>query len=172
MPASGSRLRRPAAAIPGLRTAAKTSSRPGRTTRSPTRPAKRFSYATSETGQLWSPTAQPIRDGGRYVARHGFGYSRFEHKRNGIALDLLQYVPLDDPVKISRLTLTNRTDRPRRLSVTAYADWVLGTSRAASAPTFITEIDDGHRRLLARNPWSTAFPGRVAFADLGGGRPA
>jgi cyclic beta-1,2-glucan synthetase len=122
----------------------------------------------SETGQLWSPTAQPIRDGGRYVARHGFGFCRFEHEAQGIALDLLQYVPLDDPVKISRLTLTNRTGRPRRLSVTAFADWALGASRAASAPHVITEIDTDTGALMARNPWSTAFPGRVAFADLAG----
>ena len=39
------------------------------------------------TGDLWSPTALPIRDGGTYIARHGFGYSRFEHEANGIALD-------------------------------------------------------------------------------------
>ena len=32
-----------------------------------------------DTGDLWSPTAQPIRDGGTYIARHGRGYSRFEH---------------------------------------------------------------------------------------------
>ena len=46
---------------------------------------------------------------GRYVARHGYGYSRFEHDAHGIALDLLQYVPLADPIKISRLTLRNRS---------------------------------------------------------------
>ena len=31
------------------------------------------------TGVLSGPTALPIRDGGSYVARHGFGYSRFAH---------------------------------------------------------------------------------------------
>ena len=131
-------------------------------------PGEAFFVRDTATGDLWSPTAQPIRDAGRYVARHGFGYCRFEHDANGIALDLLQYVPLDDPVKISRLTLRNVSGRPRRLSVTAYADWVLGTSRAASGRHVITEIDDGTGALFARNPWSTAFPGRVAFADLGG----
>ena len=35
-------------------------------------------------------------------------------------------MPLDDPVKISRLALTNARGRPRRLSVTAYVEWVLG----------------------------------------------
>ncbi|WP_425905627.1 GH36-type glycosyl hydrolase domain-containing protein [Nitrobacter sp. TKz-YC02] len=124
------------------------------------------------TGDLWSPTAQPIRDGGLYVARHGFGYSRFEHEANGIALELLQFVPLSDPVKISRLTLSNRSGRARRLSITAYAEWVLGTSRGASAPFIVTEIDAVSGAILARNPWSTAFPGRIAFADLGGRQTA
>ena len=61
------------------------------------------------------PTALPIRDpAATYVARHGRGYSRFEHVAHEIASDLLQYVPVDDPIKISRLVLTNRSNRPRR----------------------------------------------------------
>ena len=124
------------------------------------------------TGDLWGPTAQPIRDGGTYIARHGYGYSRFEHQANGIALELLQYVPLADPIKISRLTITNLSGRPRRLSVTAYAEWVLGTSRGASAPFIATEIDATTGAMLARNPWSIPFSGRVAFADLRGRQTA
>jgi len=124
------------------------------------------------SGQLWSPTAQPIRDGGIYVARHGHGYSRFTHEAHGIALELLQFVPLEDPVKVSRLTLRNRGAQTRRLSVTAYAEWVLGASRAACAPFILTEADAASGVLLARNPWSTAFPGRVAFADLAGRQSA
>ena len=40
----------------------------------------------------------------------------------------------NDPIKISRLTIRNDSKRIRRLSVTAYVEWVLGTSRGASAP--------------------------------------
>ena len=124
------------------------------------------------TGDVWSPTAHRIRDGGTYIARHGFGYSRFEHQANGIATDLLQYVPLNDPIKISRLTLRNNSGQSRQLTVTAYAEWVLGTSRGVSAPFIATEIDPVTDALFARNPWSNAFPGRVAFADLGGRQSA
>ncbi|SBV90504.1 Protein NdvB [uncultured Alphaproteobacteria bacterium] len=120
------------------------------------------------TGEVWGATAQPVRDDGLYVARHGFGYSRFTHEAGGISLDLLQYVPVADPIKISRLTLTNLSDRPRRLSVTAYAEWVLGTSRGASAPFVTTEIEASTGAMFARNRWGLAFPGRVGFADLGG----
>jgi cyclic beta-1,2-glucan synthetase len=117
---------------------------------------------------LFSPTAQPLRDSGHYEARHGFGYSSFSHQADGIAMELLQYVPLHDPIKISRLTLRNLSDRPRRLSVSAYAEWVLGTTRAASAPFIISHQDSATGALLARNPWSIAFAGRSAFSDLGG----
>ncbi len=52
-----------------------------------------------DSGELWSPTALPIREeGASYIARHGQGYSRFEVDMHGLALDLLQYVPLNDPV--------------------------------------------------------------------------
>ena len=121
-----------------------------------------------DNGVISCATAQPNRDGGRYVTRHGFGYSRFEHEANGISHDLIQFVPVGDPVKISRLTLRNLTGRPRRLSVTAYAEWVLGSSRGASAPFTITQIDADTGALMARNPWSIPFGRRVAFSDLGG----
>jgi cyclic beta-1,2-glucan synthetase len=120
------------------------------------------------SGELWSATAQPICDGGSYIARHGHGYSRFEHHANGITLELAQYVALAEPIKISRLTLRNLSGRFRRLSVTAYAEWVLGTSRGSSAPFITTEIDPSTGAMLARNPWSIDFSGHVAFADLCG----
>ncbi len=125
-----------------------------------------------DTGTLWSPTQHPIDDGGRYLTSHGFGYSRFSHQTAEISSELLQMVPLTDPVKISRLTLTNRGDRELVLRVTVYAEWVMGTSRSASASKIITQKDDVTGALMVTNPWGTAFPGRVGFADLDGRQDA
>jgi cyclic beta-1,2-glucan synthetase len=78
-------------------------------------------------------------------------------------------VPMDHPVKITRLTLRNTGSTARNLSVTAYAEWVLGATRGVSAPFVITRTDAGTGAILAQNTYSTAFPGRVAFADFGPG---
>lgn len=131
-------------------------------------PGEAFYLRDDDTGDLWSATALPIRNEGMtYIAHHGWGYSRFEHTAHGVAVDLLQYVPLDDPLKISRLVLRNVSSRPRHLSVTAYVEWVLGASRTASAPFVMTEIDSATGAMFARNPWNPTFATRVAFVDIG-----
>ncbi len=136
-------------------------------------PGETIYVRDEETGDLWGPTPLPIReDASPYVARHGQGYSRFEHTSHGIFLSLLQFVPVNDPVKISRLRIENRSGKSRRLSVTAYVEWVLGVSRSATAPVIVTEIDPDTGALFARNPWNIDFGDHVAFADLGGRQTA
>ncbi|MHB8381389.1 MAG: GH36-type glycosyl hydrolase domain-containing protein [Candidatus Binataceae bacterium] len=133
------------------------------------RPGEVIYVRDEDTNELWGPTALPIREeAAPYSVRHGQGYSIFEHTSHGISLKFEQYVPIDDSIKISRLKIHNLSARSRRLAVTAYVEWVLGTSRGASAPFIVTEIDSGTRAMLARNSYSTEYGTRVAFADLGG----
>jgi cyclic beta-1,2-glucan glucanotransferase len=133
------------------------------------RPGEVLYVRDQESGALWGPTAAPIRDlRAQYLVRHGQGYTRFEHTSHGLDLNLLMFVPLGDPIKISRLKIHNDSKRTRRLSVTAYAEWVLGPSRTASAPFIQTTIDPGTGAMFAHNPWNTLLGSHVAFADLAG----
>lgn len=136
-------------------------------------PAEVIYLRDEESGEVWSATPLPLRDpDASYVVRHGFGYTRFEHASREICVDLLQFVPLEDSIKIARLKLANRSSRVRHLSITHYVDWVLGNQRARTAPFIVTQIDAGTGALLARSPWNADFAGRVAFLDMGGRQQA
>ncbi|MDD5578760.1 MAG: glucoamylase family protein [Methylobacter sp.] len=136
-------------------------------------PGEIFYLRDDDTGELWSPTALPIRiDNASYVIRHGHGYSRFDHASHGIYSELLQFVSPSDPVKISSLLLRNTSGRARRLTVTAYVEWVLGASRTVTAPHIITELDSDTGALFASNTWHAEFGERIAFADLAGQQTA
>ena len=47
----------------------------------------------------------------------------FEHVESGIASELHTYVAMDAPVKFAVIKLSNKTNKPRRLSLI----WLLGT---------------------------------------------
>jgi cellobiose phosphorylase len=119
-----------------------------------------------ESGHFWSPAALPARGAGAYVVRHGFGYSVFEHREEGIDTELWVYVATDAAVKFAVLKVRNSSGRARRLSATGYVEWVLGDLRPKTAMHVVTEVDAKSGALTARNAYSTEFRDRVAFFDV------
>ncbi len=123
-----------------------------------------------ESGVFWSPTAAPIREDSAYRARHGAGYTVFEHNSNGIEQELTIFVPTDGssgvPIKLQRLRLTNGSSRRRRLSVTYYVELTLGENRETSQMHVITNWDDEAQVLLAQNRYHPEYGERVAFVAM------
>lgn len=123
-----------------------------------------------ESGVFWSPTAAPVREDTAYRAKHGAGYTVFEHNSNGIEQELTVFVPVDDnggePIKLQRLRLTNASPRRRRLSVTYYVELTLGENRETSQMHVMTNWDDDVQTLLAHNRYHPEYGERVAFVAM------
>jgi cellobiose phosphorylase len=134
-------------------------------------PSSEAIYIRDEvTGAFWTPTALPARGSGAYRTRHGQGYTEFEHNSHGLEQTLLTFVPVhtdrEEPIRIQRLTIRNSSSRARRLSVTAYAELVLGTDRESTQMHVTCNWDQSSGALLARNPYHRDYGRRVAFAAM------
>jgi cyclic beta-1,2-glucan synthetase len=133
-------------------------------------PSEAVYIRDEESGIFWSPTPLPIREADAYRARHGAGYTVFEHNSHAVEQELTVFVPTDetggDAVCLKRLRLRNDGHRLKRLSVTFYAEWTLGDHRENTRLHFVTEYDNQSRTVLAYNRYHPAYSDHVAFATL------
>ena len=125
-----------------------------------------FYLRDEDRGHFWSPMPHPAMGATPYVTRHGFGYTVFEHTERGVSSEAWVYVAMDAPVKFVVFKVRNLSGRPRRLSVSGYAEWVLGDVRPKTVMHILTEIDPQSGALFAHNPYNAEFGGRVAFFNV------
>ncbi len=116
-----------------------------------------------ETAEIWSATPHPAGAAVQFEVRHAAGRTTYRHSSHGLEHDLEVSVAASDPVKLVRLRVRNLLDRPRRVTVTYYAEWVLGVDRASTSLYVIPDYDPERCVLLARNPYAADFGERVAF---------
>jgi|GEM_PF-16806 len=142
-----------------------------------------------DTGAFWTPTSGPIREKEAYRVRHGQGYSIYEHNSNGIEQELTTFVPLSDvcpdseaqtesdeetphlpsptsplPLRLQRLRLHNSSGRRRRLTITGYHEWILGTDKEQTQLHVVTNWDTQSRTLMAHNAYHPHYGSRLAFS--------
>lgn len=121
-----------------------------------------------ESGASWTPTPRTIRENDAYRARHGQGYTVYEHNSHAIGQELTVFVPLTgdgggDPVKVCRLRLRNDSSRRRRLTVLYFVEWVLGSNREDQQAHVQTMYDQPTGSVFARQSWSGNHTDQIAF---------
>ena len=116
-----------------------------------------------ETTEVWTPTPAPAGEDTPYLVRHEPGRTTFTHHSHGLKQTVRLFVAPDAPVKFIRLRLENVWERPRRITATYYAEWVLGVDRDTTQQYVVSEYDDDMGALLARNAYSAEFGASVAF---------
>ncbi|MDD5674200.1 MAG: hypothetical protein PHC61_08560, partial [Chitinivibrionales bacterium] len=118
-----------------------------------------------ESAKFWSAMPLPAPGNGDYLNRHGFGYSVFEYSQYLLKSELWIYADIEAPVKFWLLKVRNDAAAPRRVSATLFLELVLGEDRSKTAMHVRTGIDSKTGALLASNPFSTEFAGRVVFFE-------
>ena len=118
-----------------------------------------------DTGESWTATASPIREKEAYEIRHGFGYTDFRHASHGIKQKLVQFVPVDENIKISILKLSNSSNEKRNLSLIYYVRPVLGVTDQLTAMHIKTSLNAAGV-LLIENPYNEEYKAGIGFMDI------
>src|SRR5204863_6302881 len=64
-----------------------------------------------------------------------------------------------------RVRISNRSGRPRQLSLTGYWELVLGELRNKTHMHVVTELDPATSALFSRNVYNSEFADRIVFVD-------
>ncbi|MUT64825.1 glucoamylase family protein [Paenibacillus sp. NEAU-GSW1] len=118
------------------------------------------------SGEIWTTAPSAGEDTNPYEVTHGLGFTAFEHESEDIRHKMTMYVPIDDAVKIMRLKLTNRSSRTRHISVTYYAEWVIGVQRQSNAPYISSVWDEEAQILTAQNRYQETFRDATPFLGI------
>ena len=75
---------------------------------------------------IWNPGWQPTKtELDSYECRHGIGYSKFTGSKNDIKASLTTFVPIGDPVELTKVTLTNTGSAKKDITLFSYVEWCL-----------------------------------------------
>ncbi len=130
-------------------------------------PSEALYVRDDATGDAWSPTPGPMaRSNGEApcVVTHGAGVTHFARTTRGLRHELDVFMHATAPVKFTRLRLTNTSDRPRTVSLFAFAQLALGPPVRHAARHVVTTFDASSHTIFARNVFTPDFQKTVAFS--------
>lgn len=79
-----------------------------------------------EADTIWSPGWKPVRtELDSYQCRHGLGYSRIQGSKDGLAVEVLFFVPLGVNAEVHKIVLENHSDRERTFSLFSLVEFCL-----------------------------------------------
>jgi len=75
---------------------------------------------------VWSPGWKPVKTPlDEYECRHGMNYTRIKGVKDGIVAEVLFFVPLNTHAEIQKLTLSNQSDKSKKIKLFSFIEWAL-----------------------------------------------
>ncbi len=118
-----------------------------------------------ESGHCWSATNLLGNDLEHSVV-HGQGFSRFIIVHNNIESETTISIDPTQPIKFIRIRLTNMGTRTRQLSLTYYAETVLGVSRELTLLHQVSSFHESQSAICMNNGFHPDFSSQVAFLSM------
>lgn len=113
-----------------------------------------------KTAKVWSLTYQPLRvKPDSFETRHGLGYTSIITKYNGIKSNITYFVPVDDDCEVWLVSLSNETNKEKKLELYPYVEWLIGDYHQELRYRNIMNLynrmwyDENHHMIFA---WKTA----------------
>jgi len=120
-----------------------------------------------DTGEIWDPTPLPIKTKEPFLIRYGFGYASYENSYSDIEQKLTTFVPCGDTVKVSLLSLKNKSGKDRRLTLYYYLEPSAGILRDHSRDRIFFDYDPAAQAMFFGNEFRNQMADRTAFASFG-----
>ena len=127
------------------------------------RPGELLYLRDEESAAVWTITPGEARADAPCEIRHGQGYSVWSSPSQGLEQQQSVWVDAQAPVKVVRVRLRNLTGRPRRITATYYAEWLMGALFSSARRHVICSAENDPHAILAQSFWNGDFAGRAAF---------
>ena len=83
-------------------------------------------FYINDNGTIWSPGWKPCKTPlDFYECRHGMNYTKITGQKNGIKVQELFFVPLKTWAEIQKITISNTTDKVKKIKLFSFLEWCL-----------------------------------------------
>lgn len=111
--------------------------------------------------KVWSLTYQPVRAKlDSFECRHGLGYTTVSSKYSNVRSQITYFVPVDDDCEVWLVSLTNESNKEKKLELYPYIEWLVGDYQEELRYRNIMNLynrmwfDQQHQLIFG---WKTAF---------------